>query len=188
MTGFTACVFLYPSRVSFNETFEVLEPDDGKLSRPVLRGPGPSNGIPATRSLRLRRFLRFLSTEAPLLDRHYPASSLIRASPSPHTAQSASHEVPVDRRGDHRWGFPCCCYSPLLACRRHYPGRSDGTRSLVLFHPRRPSLKCGRDGSCIARFGACSAFTHVTAYRLAKSPKRPSTPEAPTTSFPLSPL
>ena len=25
--------------------FEVLEPDDGKLSRPVLRGPGPSNGV-----------------------------------------------------------------------------------------------------------------------------------------------
>ena len=22
----------------------MLEPDDGKLSRPVLRGPGPSNG------------------------------------------------------------------------------------------------------------------------------------------------
>jgi hypothetical protein len=28
-----------------NEAFEVLEPDDGKLSRPVLRGPGPSNGV-----------------------------------------------------------------------------------------------------------------------------------------------
>src|ERR1039457_6470356 len=44
MTGFTACVFLYPNRVSLNEAFEVLEPDDGKPSRPVLRGPGPSNG------------------------------------------------------------------------------------------------------------------------------------------------
>jgi hypothetical protein len=81
-----------------------------------------------------------------------------------------------------------CCYSPVPACRRHYPGRSDGTYSLVLFHPRRPSRACEGDGSCITRFGACSAFTHVTAYMLAKSPKRPSTPEAPTTSFPLSPL
>ena len=26
------------------EAFEVLEPDDGKPSRPVLRGPAPSNG------------------------------------------------------------------------------------------------------------------------------------------------
>ena len=108
-----------------------------------------------------------------MLDRHYPASLLIRASPPPQTAQPASHEVLVDRRSDHRRGFPCCCYSPMPACRRHYPGRSDGTRSLVLFHPRRPSLKCGRDGSCIARFGACSAFTHVMACTLAESPSDP---------------
>src|SRR5438105_4784562 len=27
------------------EAFEVLEPDDGKLSRPVLRGLDPSNGV-----------------------------------------------------------------------------------------------------------------------------------------------
>jgi len=78
-----------------------------------------------------------------LLDRHYPASLLVRAAPSPQTAQPASHEVPVDRHDDHRSGFPCCCYSPLPACRRHYPGRSDGTHSLVLFRQRRPSLACG---------------------------------------------
>jgi hypothetical protein len=30
--------------------------------------------------------------------------------------------------------------------------------------------KPGRVGSCITIFGACSAFTHVTAYTLAKSP------------------
>ncbi len=39
MTGFTVYVFLSPNRV-FSEAFEVLEPDDGKLSCPVLRGPG----------------------------------------------------------------------------------------------------------------------------------------------------
>jgi len=44
-TGFTANVFPYRSRVSLKEAFEGLEPDDGKLSRPVLRGPGPSNGV-----------------------------------------------------------------------------------------------------------------------------------------------
>jgi hypothetical protein len=45
MTGFIAYVFLSLNRVSFQEAFEALEPDDGKLSRPVLRGPGLSNGV-----------------------------------------------------------------------------------------------------------------------------------------------
>jgi hypothetical protein len=62
-------------------------------------------------------------------------------------------------------------YGPLLpACRRQYPGRSDGTCSLVRFHQLRPSLEPGRVGSCISLFEACSAFTHVTACTLAKSP------------------
>ena len=62
-------------------------------------------------------------------------------------------------------------YGPLLpACRRQYPGRSDGIYSLVLFHSLRPSPKPGRVGSCISLFEACSAFTHVTACTLAKSP------------------
>src|ERR1039457_7010276 len=42
--------------------------------------------------------------------------------------------------------------------------------SLVRFHSLRPSPKPGRVGSCITVFGACSAFTHVTACTLAKSP------------------
>src|SRR5215469_5718583 len=50
--------------------------------------------LDSRQSLRLRRFLRFLSTEAALLDRHYPASSLVQASPSPHTARPVSREVP----------------------------------------------------------------------------------------------
>jgi len=45
MTGFIASVFLYPNRVSLKEAFEGLEPDDRKLARPVLRGPGPRNGV-----------------------------------------------------------------------------------------------------------------------------------------------
>src|SRR5437660_10794621 len=35
--------------------------------------------------------------------------------------------------------FPCCAWSPLRTCRRQYPGRSDGTCSLVQFHSLRPS-------------------------------------------------
>jgi hypothetical protein len=40
MRGFIASVSPYRNRVSFREAFEGLEPDEGKLSRPVLRGPG----------------------------------------------------------------------------------------------------------------------------------------------------
>jgi hypothetical protein len=40
MTGFIASVFPFRNRVSSNEAFEVLELCEGKLSRPVLRGPG----------------------------------------------------------------------------------------------------------------------------------------------------
>ena len=84
----------------------------------------------------LCRFLRSSLTEVPSLHRSYPASTVVRTSPPPHTAWPVSRELPVDHNGDHRWGFPCCCWSTLPTCRRHYPGRSDGTRSLVLSHQR----------------------------------------------------
>src|SRR6266550_5112987 len=58
----------------------------------------------------------------------------------------------------------------MSACRRHYPGRTDGTDSLVAFHPHRPSPDYRWVGSCIISFEACSAFTHVTTCRLTKSP------------------
>ena len=106
----------------------------------------------------LRRFWRPSLTEAPFLRRSYPVSSVLRTSPSPHTARPVSHEMPVDRIRDHRWGFPCCYWSTLPACRRHYPGRSDGTRSLVLSHQRRPAHKTRGEGSCVNRFEACSAL------------------------------
>src|SRR5215468_7603978 len=41
------------------------------------------------------------------------------------------------------------------------------------FHPRRPSPITRWVGSCINRFEACSAFTHVTACTLAESPSDP---------------
>jgi hypothetical protein len=99
-----------------------------------------------------------------------PASSVLRASPPSQSARPFSRELPVDPYGDHRWDFPCCVWSTLPACRRQYPGRSDGIYSLIRFHSLRPSPKPGRVGSCISLFEACSAFTHVTACTLAKSP------------------
>ena len=69
----------------------------------------------------LRRFLRPSLTEVPSLRRSYPASSVVRTSPPPQTARPGSRELPVDPDCDHRWGFPCCVWSPVSACRRHYP-------------------------------------------------------------------
>ena len=48
-TGFTPTSFRVENRVSLKEAFEGLEPDEGKVSRPVLRGPGTRNGGLATR-------------------------------------------------------------------------------------------------------------------------------------------
>jgi hypothetical protein len=71
-----------------------------------------------------------------------------------------------------------------IACRRQYPGRSDGIYSLVRFHSLRPSPNRRRVGPCITLFEACSAFTHVTACLLTESPMRPSTPKASAASLP----
>jgi len=121
----------------------------------------------------LRCFLRPSLTEAPSLHRHYPASQVLRTSPPPHTACPVSHELSVDPDRDHRWGFPCCVWSPLPTCRRHYPGKSNGACSLVYLHRQRPSLCNSQVGACNCCFGACSAFTHVTACTLAESPSDP---------------
>jgi hypothetical protein len=69
--------------------------------------------------------------------------------------------------------FPCCLWSPMPTCRRHYPGRLNGACSLVFLHCQRPSPCNSKVGSCNYFFGACSAFTHVTACTLAESPSDP---------------
>ena len=117
--------------------------------------------------------MRSSLTEAPSLHPHYPASSVVRASPPPHTGRPVSRELPVDRYHDHRWGFPCCLWSPMRTCHRHYPGRSNGACSLVCLHCQRPSPCNSKVGSCNCFFEACSAFTHVTACTLAESPCDP---------------
>jgi hypothetical protein len=70
--------------------------------------------------------------------------------------------------GTHRWGFPCLRRCPVQTCRRPYPG---GTPGGITSFPgclgQRPSPWCGRVGSHIGLFEACSAFTRVTACLLA---------------------
>ena len=58
--------------------------------------------------------MRLLSTKAPSLHRHYPASSVVRASPPPQTARPVSHELPVDSElPEPPLGFPVL---RLLSC------------------------------------------------------------------------
>jgi hypothetical protein len=61
----------------------------------------------------------------------------------------------------------------MPTCRRHYPGRFNGACSLVCLHCQRPSPCNSKVGSCNCFFGACSAFTHVTACTLAESSSDP---------------
>ncbi len=104
-------------------------------------------------------------------------------------SELSSRELPVDPDCDHRWGFPCCFWSLLPACRRQYPGRSDGTCSLVRsINIGLPSITSGSTPASLVSGLAQRSPTVVTAYMLAKSPWRPSTPEAPTALLPPPPL
>ena len=127
-------------------------------------------------------------TEAPSLRRNYPASSVLRASPPPHTARPVSHELPVDRHTAITAGASRVASGPL--CLHAVAITPAGP--MELFARTVPSTSAFPDsrrvGSCVYFFEACSAFTHVTACMLAKSPKRPFTPEAPTALFPPPPL
>jgi hypothetical protein len=87
----------------------------------------------------LRRVLRPSLTEAPSLHRHYPASSYYGPLRHPTRTRPVSRELPVDPYRDLRWGFPCCLWSPMPTCHRHYPGRFNGACSLVYLHGQRPS-------------------------------------------------
>jgi hypothetical protein len=118
----------------------------------------------------LRCFLHPSLTEAPSLHRSYPASSVVRTSPPPHTARPGSRELPVDpltiTAGASRVAPDPLC---LHAVATTPAGSMELIRSLLL-HRRRPSPHYSWVGSCITFFEACSAFTRVTTCRLAESP------------------
>ena len=69
-------------------------------------------------------FPRHSRTKAPSLRRHYPASSVLRASPPPCRPKLALAGFRL-ARARHRQGFPCCIHIPARACCRHYPGGDD---------------------------------------------------------------
>ena len=118
------------------------------------------------------------SPEAPFLHRHYPVSSVLRASPPPCRPDTGSSPVqaltlagcrlaratPPDRASR-------VASIPLFhACCRHYPGGTGRCMRRSLPDQCQPSPFPWRVGFRIARFGACSAFTHVAARMVAKPP------------------
>jgi hypothetical protein len=106
------------------------------------------------------------------LHRHYPASSVLQASPPPQTARPVSRELPVDPTAITA-GASRVAFSPL--CLHAVATTPAGWRKLFAhtLPPHRPSPSPRRVGSCILNFEACSAFTHVTACTLAGSLLRP---------------
>ena len=79
---------------------------------------------------------------------------------------------------DHAMGLPVLRALSLCTCCRHYPGAADG-RTPRSYSPVRISLprKGYRVGLHIDLFEDCSAFTHVAARTLARSPNRDPLPE-----------
>jgi hypothetical protein len=70
-----------------------------------------------------------------------------------------------------RDGSPPITRTTFPTCRAHYPGGSRGCACRLLPPRVRPSPNDRRVGIRIRTFEACSGFTHVTAHRIAQSPK-----------------
>jgi hypothetical protein len=122
------------------------------------------------------------STQAPSLCGHYPLPRYygpVRLPPRPGLSLAGVRLV-VPRH--HRSGSPVLRLFSLQACRRHYPGGPAEPRlfRLILAQTwglgsprRRPSPLHHGVGIHELCFEACSAFTCVTACRLAESLLRP---------------
>jgi len=70
---------------------------------------------------------------APSLHRHYPVSSVLRASPPPQGARTIPHGRPVDHPTVTPRGFPCCVRFPCVHAVATTPTQRLG--SLVFTHP-----------------------------------------------------
>ena len=112
-----------------------------------------------------------LPPEAPSLRRHYPASTVVRASPPPWPARPCPHGSSVG--ACHATGRASRVASIALfhTCCRHYPGGTGRCVRRSLPDRCQPSPASGRVGFRIKRFEACSAFSRVTARVFAEPPR-----------------
>src|SRR5258707_11241713 len=76
----------------------------------------------------------------------------------------------------------------MPACRRHYPGRFDGTDSLVPFHRRRPSPHYSWSAPASQVSRPAQRSRGLQPADLPSRLLRPSTPEAPAALLPPPPL
>ena len=124
--------------------------------------PGSS---PITSPLLLPKHIR---SKGPSLRRRYPASSLIRPSPTP---ADDRHPYDVVRVATSvTCGSPPITQTTLWTCRAHYPGGSVQVHLSVASLTTRPSPFPGGVGIRNFTFEACSSFTHVTACPVAHQP------------------
>ena len=104
-------------------------------------------------SRQLSSFPHRSTPEAPFLDRHYPASSVVRASPPPRPARPVPRGVPVGACHATDGASRVASLSRVHACHRHYPGRTAGC-------------------SCRSTSPATAAFPETQAGRLLHHPFR----------------
>jgi len=97
----------------------------------------------------LHRFQRQSRTEAPSLHRHYPASSVVRASPPPHSALSDRHRPQVGRHDRPRQGASRVACVSLVYMPSPLPRRSDWVHS-SLASPAIPAFPAWVFGSACA--------------------------------------
>ena len=117
-------------------------------------------------------FQKRAKSQAPFLHQSYPASSVVRACPPPQTTRPAPHGVPVESHDLSPLGLPVLrSIFVYMHADATTPARSVG--AFVASSPHDGGLPRKTAGSALANrsFEACSAFTHVSACMLAKSPK-----------------
>ncbi len=103
-------------------------------------------------------------TGAPSLHPRYPASPVIQAPPPPCPSRGSGWRVPR-----HRQGFPCCHHPPLPCVPPSIPRRGRPVRASLASRPVPACSVSRRIGPHVARFEACSTFTHVAAHMVAKA-------------------
>ncbi len=136
----------------------------------------------------LRRVLHPSLTEAPSLERRSPASSVLRPLRHPTRPGLSLTSCQLIGTTITAGGFPCCLWSPMRTCHRHYPGRVHGACSLIDLHCQRPSPCNSKVGSCNCFFGALLSVHSCYGLHARGVAKRPFTPKAPTALLPPLPL
>ena len=139
----------------------------------------PSRGVRRQSHSRGLSSLRHPSTpEAPFLDGHYPASSVLRASPPPCRPGLPSRGSGCPR-ARHRQGSRVATLSIFHACRRHYPGGNRPVHSSLSSRPvgGLPLFPGGSTSAITVSRPARRSLAFRPAWSLSR-PRRPFSPES----------